>query len=91
MRFANKIVWITGGGSGLGAALALELAKQGAHIALSGRRAERLQAVAQQLQALGKDALVVPCDVIRRLPDVAHIWTTVIKQTKDKCGLSSVC
>jgi len=41
-RFENKNVWITGGGSGLGRNLALEFAKRGANVALSGRREQRL-------------------------------------------------
>ncbi len=62
-RFENQIVWITGAGSGIGKAMALEFAKRGAHLALSGRRAERLAEVATEIRALGKQAFEVPCDV----------------------------
>jgi NAD(P)-dependent dehydrogenase (short-subunit alcohol dehydrogenase family) len=34
--FKDKVVWITGGGSGIGRSLTLELARQGAHVAVSG-------------------------------------------------------
>jgi NAD(P)-dependent dehydrogenase (short-subunit alcohol dehydrogenase family) len=37
-RFAGKVVWITGGGSGIGEALALAFAREGADVAVSGRR-----------------------------------------------------
>ncbi|MDH3845341.1 MAG: SDR family NAD(P)-dependent oxidoreductase, partial [Myxococcales bacterium] len=37
-RFENQVVWITGGGSGIGRALALAFAEEGATVAVSGRR-----------------------------------------------------
>jgi len=62
-RFDGKVVWITGGGSGLGAAMAREFASQGARVAVSGRREERLREVVRDLQAAGSEGLAVPCDV----------------------------
>ncbi len=55
----NKTAVITGAGSGVGAAIALALAKDGWRVALVGRRRESLAAVAAQ--ALG--SLVCPCDI----------------------------
>src|ERR1700712_5399490 len=63
-RFENQVVWITGASSGLGKALALEFARQGADLALSARRIERLQALVSEIEALGRSALAVPCDVV---------------------------
>ena len=64
---ANKlnehVVWITGGGTGLGRAMALELAARGAHVAVSGRRVEPLNEVAEAVRAAGCRALAVVCDV----------------------------
>ena len=62
-RFDGQAAWVTGGGSGIGRALALELARQGADVAVSGRRRERLAEVATEIRALGRRALVAPCDV----------------------------
>ena len=39
---AGKVAWITGGGSGLGLYLAVELARRGCDVAVSGRRVDRL-------------------------------------------------
>lgn len=62
-RFDGSVAWITGGGSGIGHALALELARQGADVAVSGRRQERLEAVVGEIEALGRRGLAVTCDV----------------------------
>ena len=62
-RFEGQVAWVTGGGSGIGRALALELARQGARVAVSGRRVERLAEVVAEIEALGRPALAVPCDV----------------------------
>lgn len=63
--FDGQVAWITGGGSGLGAACAQELAQQGAKVAISGRRVDRLEAVVQSIKAAGGEAIALPCDVSR--------------------------
>ena len=63
MTFHNQVVWITGAGSGLGKALAIQFAQAGAHVVLSGRREQRLQDVAQILSQYSAQSLVLPCDV----------------------------
>jgi NADP-dependent 3-hydroxy acid dehydrogenase YdfG len=49
----GKIVWITGGGSGIGLAGGIELAKAGAHVIISGRSRETLSASEKQIKAAG--------------------------------------
>src|SRR5687767_15490751 len=49
----GKVVWITGGGSGIGLAGAIELARAGAHVIISGRSRETLSASEKQLRAAG--------------------------------------
>jgi NAD(P)-dependent dehydrogenase (short-subunit alcohol dehydrogenase family) len=61
--FEGSSVWITGGGSGIGRASALEFARQGANVAVSGRRVDKLASVVADVQALGVEAQAVACDV----------------------------
>ena len=73
-RFHGKIVWVTGGGSGIGEAAALALAKEGASMILTGRRAAPLEEVAAKIRDLGATAHVQPGDLmdpaeVRRVGD----------------------
>jgi NADP-dependent 3-hydroxy acid dehydrogenase YdfG len=66
MVLDGQVAWVTGAGSGIGRAGALELAAAGARLALSGRRAEQLEEVAGEIAASGGKAEVVPLDVADR-------------------------
>jgi NADP-dependent 3-hydroxy acid dehydrogenase YdfG len=60
----NKIVWVTGAGSGIGEAAALTLAKAGGAVVLTGRRREPLETVAHRIRAEGGTAHVEPGDLM---------------------------
>jgi NADP-dependent 3-hydroxy acid dehydrogenase YdfG len=55
----GKIAWVTGGGSGIGLAGAVELARAGAHVILSGRSAETLKVAVKQVAGAESVALDV--------------------------------
>jgi short-subunit dehydrogenase len=57
---------VTGASSGIGRLLALRLAREGARVALVARRREQLEGLAHEITQLGRDAIVVPCDVADR-------------------------
>jgi meso-butanediol dehydrogenase / (S,S)-butanediol dehydrogenase / diacetyl reductase len=57
MRLADKVAIVTGGGTGIGAATARLFAREGARVVVTGRRAERISAVAAEI-----DGLAVPGD-----------------------------
>ena len=61
--FRGQAVIVTGASAGIGKALALQLASQGAKVAIAARRAERLEQVARECRAAGGEVLVVPTDV----------------------------
>lgn len=66
MGIADKTVIITGASSGIGEAVALRLAKNGAAVVLGARRVERLQSLAAQIEAEGGKVSAFPCDVTKR-------------------------
>lgn len=59
---AGQVALVTGSGSGMGRATALEMASCGARLALFARREEPLQETAEMIRAAGGEALVVPGD-----------------------------
>jgi NADP-dependent 3-hydroxy acid dehydrogenase YdfG len=64
--FKDQVIWITGGSSGIGEALALQFASEGSKIVLSSRREEELNRVREMCIKSGlspDDVLVLPLDV----------------------------
>jgi len=59
----GKVVWITGASSGIGAALAVEMARAGARVIISARREEKLRAVAAECEKVGTRARTLPLDL----------------------------
>jgi short-subunit dehydrogenase len=70
---------ITGASQGIGKATALLLAKQGYNVVLAARQSDRLQAVAQEIQAAHHSALAVPTDV-KDPAQVSHLIEVAIQQ-----------
>ena len=66
MHYANQTVIITGASSGIGRALAIALAKQGARIGVIARRAEMLAELVDQVRASGGTIAAAPADVANR-------------------------
>jgi meso-butanediol dehydrogenase / (S,S)-butanediol dehydrogenase / diacetyl reductase len=62
-RLAGKSAVITGGGTGIGQAIALAFAREGAQVAVAGRRKEKLDETLRLLQQAGCSALALECDV----------------------------
>jgi short-subunit dehydrogenase len=62
--FKDKVIWITGASSGIGEALALELAGREARLVLSARRVEELKRVGSLTGLAGLDLMILPFDLM---------------------------
>jgi NAD(P)-dependent dehydrogenase (short-subunit alcohol dehydrogenase family) len=62
-RFDGQVVLITGASSGIGASLAREFAREGAHLVLVARRVERIEELAAELTSAGRRSIAVAGDV----------------------------
>jgi NAD(P)-dependent dehydrogenase (short-subunit alcohol dehydrogenase family) len=65
MRLKDKVALITGGGTGMGRATAELFAREGAKVAVSGRRKEKLEETVAAITSQGGEALAIPGDVSR--------------------------
>jgi meso-butanediol dehydrogenase/(S,S)-butanediol dehydrogenase/diacetyl reductase len=62
-RLEGKVAFVSGGGSGIGAATAIRFAQEGASVVICGRRKEPLDAVVAQISAAGGKAEAIVADV----------------------------
>ena len=81
----DQIAIVTGSSQGIGRTLAIALAQAGANVALVSRTRSDLEAVAKEIEAAGRKALVIPAD----LQDVAQIrkWVDEVHTTFGKIDI----
>jgi NAD(P)-dependent dehydrogenase (short-subunit alcohol dehydrogenase family) len=84
-RLAGKVALITGGGTGIGRAIAVAFAREGASVAIAGRRLEKLKDVAAEIEKHDGAALTLQCDVSR-----AKDAERAINETAQKFGKLNV-
>lgn len=76
MRFKDKVVLVTGGGTGIGRAIALHFSKEGARVAVSGRRETPLE---ETLSRMDGEGVMIKADVASP-KDVAKMVRTVVSK-----------
>ena len=79
LDLSNKTAVVIGGTSGIGLALAKGLAKAGANVVPTGRRAELAQSAAADIKAAGGKSLAVGCDVTNRASLEALLAATIVE------------
>lgn len=77
MLLQNQVAVITGAGRGIGRAVAMRFAREGAHVVLNARRAADLEAVAAACRECGIEALAVPGDAADEV-DVARLVSATL-------------
>ncbi len=85
MSLDNDVALITGGGRGIGRAIALRFAKAGAKVAVVARSHDEINAVAAEVTAAGGHALAIPCDVCD-----AGAVADAVRQTEVELGAISI-
>jgi NAD(P)-dependent dehydrogenase (short-subunit alcohol dehydrogenase family) len=77
----DKVAIVTGGGSGIGEAITMAFARAGAHVVVAARKQERLDRVASEVRAMGRESLAISTDVT----DPVQV-DRLIKMTVEKFG-----
>jgi NAD(P)-dependent dehydrogenase (short-subunit alcohol dehydrogenase family) len=75
----GKVALITGGGSGIGEAAALRLAREGAKVAVLGRTREKLDETVERIEDDGGEALAITADV-SKYPDMERVVAEVVER-----------
>jgi NAD(P)-dependent dehydrogenase (short-subunit alcohol dehydrogenase family) len=78
-NLSGKVALISGGGDGIGRAMATGLAEAGADIVVFSRRLEKCEEAAHEIEASGARALALQCDITRE-DDVDRVVTQTIKK-----------
>jgi NAD(P)-dependent dehydrogenase (short-subunit alcohol dehydrogenase family) len=81
MKLKNKVALVTGGGTGIGRAISLEFASEGADVAVGSRNMSNLENVCKEINAKGRRSLAVTADVCIKVQ-----VENMVKQVIDKFG-----
>ena len=77
----GKVAIVTGGAGGIGSSIAMEYAKAGANVVVASRNREKLDKVAAEIKALGRESLAIATDVT-----VPEQVDNMVEQTVDRFG-----
>jgi NAD(P)-dependent dehydrogenase (short-subunit alcohol dehydrogenase family) len=78
----GKVILISGGNKGVGAALAIECVKQGAKVAIGARNAEYANHVITEAKEKGYDITFIPTD-LKKMADIKNMVDTTVRHTDE--------
>src|SRR5436305_14396872 len=87
LSFENKVALVTGAGSGMGLATAKAFAEAGASVVLADIQEEAVRAAAEHLEAPGRKALALGCDV----SDDGQVSSMIERTDSSSGGLDDAC
>ena len=87
--FEGRVAIVTGGSSGLGAAAAVQFAREGAKVVVAARRKDKSEAVVRQIVALGGEALFIQTDVTKRADIEAMVEGTLSRFGRLDCAVNN--
>ena len=79
MKLKDKVAIVTGGGTGIGKAISLGFAKEGADVVIAARRLELLEKTAKEIESLGGRSLAIKTDISKK-SDVKNMIDLTVKQ-----------
>ncbi|MHA1360501.1 MAG: SDR family NAD(P)-dependent oxidoreductase [Candidatus Helarchaeota archaeon] len=85
MSLDEKVAIVTGGGRGIGKAIALDFARNGANVVVAARTVAEIEEVASQIRALGRESYAIRTDMTKE-DDIK----TLVKQTYEKFGMIDI-
>lgn len=97
MRLEGQVALVTGGSRGIGRAIALRFAQEGAHLVIAARTRPSLEALEEEIRLLGRQALAVGCDVtedaavremVRRAEDRFGAIDLLVSNAGSFCSMS---
>lgn len=88
-QFTNKVVLITGGNSGIGKATALAFAKEGAKVAIAGRRIKEGEQTVNLIEKAGSQAIFIPTDITQEKEVKNLIERTVQRFGRLDCAFNN--